>query len=57
MNNIRKWIYRMKPPCSKCPYEMGIIKTLVHPCPECKLNDYRKFEQFQKQMRKDKSDL
>lgn len=39
---------RKKAPCPKCPYKLGIVKTLVNPCPQCKLNGYRSFEQFQK---------
>ena len=48
MNHINKWIYKIKAPCSECPYKMGIITTFVNPCPECKLNGYNKFAHFQK---------
>ena len=36
--------------CSKCPYKLGIIKTLINPCPECKLNGYQSYEWFRKQL-------
>ena len=39
---------RKKAPCPKCPYKLGIVKTLVNPCPQCRLNEYQMFEQFQK---------
>lgn len=22
-------------PCARCPYHLGIIRTLVSPCPQC----------------------
>lgn len=43
-----KLIDRLKPPCPKCPYKLGLVKTLVNPCPGCKENGYQMFEQFQK---------
>lgn len=47
---IRKLIYKIKPPCLQCPYRQGVIKTVISPCPQCKLNGYRAFEQFQRQL-------
>ncbi len=47
--SMQKWIYKVKPPCPKCPYKLGIIKTPVNPCPQCKLNGYQAFEQFRRQ--------
>jgi len=43
-------IYIIKPPCPKCPYKLGLVKTLVNPCPNCKMNGYKSFEWFQKQL-------
>ena len=43
-----KHIKLKRKPCRKCPYKLGIVKTLVNPCPHCKLNGYQMFEQFQK---------
>lgn len=34
-------------PCSRCPYKLGIIKTLVNPCPQCKASGYKYFEELQ----------
>ena len=31
---------RTTPPCPTCPYKLGLIKTLVNPCPNCKANNY-----------------
>lgn len=45
---------KLIPPCGKCPYKLGQIKTLMNPCPQCKQNGYRTFEQFQKQLRGEK---
>ena len=36
-------------PCAKCPYKLGLVHTLVDPCPQCKENSYQMFERFQKQ--------
>lgn len=44
-----KLIYRIKPPCSKCPYALGRIRTVTNPCPQCKANGYRSFELFKRQ--------
>ncbi|MCM1328147.1 MAG: hypothetical protein NC253_01785 [Ruminococcus sp.] len=38
------------PPCSKCPYKLGLVETVFNPCPQCMLNNYSSFEQFQKQL-------
>jgi len=40
----------MKPPCAKCPYELGLIQALTNLCPQCRENGYQMFEQFQKQL-------
>lgn len=48
--NIKKLIYRLKPPCPKCPYKLGLIKTIVNPCPGCKDNGYLLFERFQREV-------
>lgn len=47
---VKKWSGQSKPPCPKCPYTLGLIHTFMNPCPLCKANDYRIFEQFQKQV-------
>ena len=36
-------------PCAKCPYKLGLVHTVVNPCPQCKANGYQTFERFQKQ--------
>lgn len=46
MNHLKK------KPCPKCPYTLGLIQTLINPCPECKRNGYRSYEWFQKQLSK-----
>ena len=43
-------IYLINPPCPKCPYTLGLVKTLRNPCPECQLNGYKTFERFQRQL-------
>ena len=45
-----KQIKLKRKPCPKCPYKLGIVKTLTNPCPQCELNGYKLFEQFQKQL-------
>lgn len=34
------------PPCPKCPYKQGKIKTLVNPCPRCKRDGYSTYDRF-----------
>lgn len=29
-----------KAPCPLCPYKLGMIKTVINPCPQCKRNNY-----------------
>ena len=43
---ILRLIYRVKPPCPKCPYTLGQVHTLRNPCPECKENGYQMYERF-----------
>ena len=49
-------IFSQKPknPCSKCLYHLGIIKTVINPCPNCKLNGYKTYEHFNEQIKKHK---
>jgi hypothetical protein len=42
----------IKPPCSKCPYKLGIIQTVRNPCLECKANGYKAYEWFTNQRNK-----
>ncbi len=43
---LKEIISQKKAPCEKCPYKLGMIKTLANPCPQCKLNGYRSYEWF-----------
>lgn len=38
-------------PCEKCPYKLGYVKTLIDPCPQCKLDGYLAYERFWEKMR------
>lgn len=43
-----KQLYRqIKPPCATCPYKLGLVHTVVIPCPQCKENGYHMYERFQ----------
>ena len=53
MNNL---IYKIKPPCDKCPYKLGLVHTVVNPCPQCKANGYQSYEMFKKQLSKEAVD-
>lgn len=44
---------KLIPPCSKCPYKLGQIKTLVNPCPQCKRNGYSSFGIFSEKQKYD----
>lgn len=45
---IKELICHIKSPCPKCPYTLGLVHTLVNPCPECRVNGYQMFERFQR---------
>ena len=47
--NLKKIILQKKAPCGKCPYKLGIVKTLVNPCPQCKRNNYIFYKRLLKQ--------
>lgn len=51
-----KTVNAKKKTCSRCPYTLGLIKTLTNPCPQCSMNGYRSYEWFQKQLSKECSD-
>lgn len=42
----KELLYMLKPPCSKCPYRLGMVHTVVNPCPQCRENHYGMFERF-----------
>lgn len=46
--NMKKLIYQIKPPCPRCPYTLGLVHTFSNPCPQCKANGYRTYEEFRK---------
>lgn len=47
--NIKATLYKVKPPCFRCPYKLGLVHTVVNPCPQCKENGYKTYEQFKKE--------
>lgn len=42
------------PPCRKCPYKLGYVKTPFNPCPRCNPDGYRTYDHFLKSMMLDK---
>lgn len=44
---IKHFIHHIKPPCAKCPYKLGLVHTIVNPCPQCRKNGYQSYERFQ----------
>ena len=48
--SLKGLLPKKEPPCPKCPYRLGLVHTPVNPCRECKLDNYRMFEQFQKRV-------
>ena len=40
---------KIKKPCAECPYKLGLIKTLVNPCPQCIANGYKTFETYKRE--------
>lgn len=51
---LGEFIQQFNPPCDKCPYKLGLVQTLINPCPQCKENNYQMFERFQKKPLADK---
>ena len=43
-------IQQMNQPCAKCPYKLGLVQTLISPCPQCRENGYQMFDRYQKRM-------
>ena len=41
-----------KAPCPICPYKLGMIKTLVSPCPQCRLIGYSFYYKHSKSLGK-----
>ena len=52
MEKIKKLVHRKIPPCNRCSYKLGMVQSVVNPCPQCELNNYRSFDEFKKQMLK-----
>ena len=52
---MKSLLYAIIPPCKKCPYTLGFVKCVANPCPECKMNKYRSFDEFIKMMKKQPS--
>ena len=46
---LKELICQMNPPCIRCPYQLGLVRTLVNPCPQCKRRGYEMFKRFVKQ--------
>ena len=44
--NKNNLLYLLKAPCGKCPYKLGLVRTIVNPCPQCKADNYRTYERF-----------
>ena len=42
-------IYKIKPPCPKCPYTLGLVHTATNPCPQCNANGYKTYERFKRE--------
>ena len=45
----KKLLQQFKPPCNQCPYKLGLVQTVINPCPQCKVNGYKTYEQFKKE--------
>ena len=47
---LRRFIQQFNSPCDKCPYKLGLVQTLINPCPQCKANGYQTFKRFQREL-------
>lgn len=53
---LKEVVSQKKALCEKCPYTLGLIKTVTNPCLKCRMNGYRSYEWFQKQFSGEDSD-
>lgn len=37
------------PPCATCLYKLGMVKTLINPCPQCRAGGYKEFYQMRQE--------
>lgn len=44
--DVKSLADKIKPPCAKCPYKLGLVQTLMNPCPQCKLDGYQAYKHF-----------
>lgn len=51
---MKELFRRINPPCPRCPYKLGLVHTLINPCPQCRENGYQMFERFQREVPPDK---
>lgn len=49
--NIEKLVYKLQPPCPKCPYTLGQVLMVTSPCPMCKLDGYKTYERLRRMSR------
>ncbi|MCL1987824.1 MAG: hypothetical protein FWG64_07630 [Firmicutes bacterium] len=33
-------------PCDSCGYKLGLVQTLVSPCPQCRKSNYSSYDMF-----------
>ncbi len=45
---LREIFSKEKAPCGECPYKLGMVETLVNPCPQCRQNGYSTYEWLRK---------
>ena len=45
-----KLIHKIKVPCPKCPYKLGLVQMTTNPCPQCRENRYQTYERFQQRL-------
>ena len=46
--NVKNPLKRLKSPCARCPYKLGLVRAVVNPFPSCRANGYSMFEQLQR---------
>ena len=34
----------LRPPCRTCPYRLGSVQFVENPCPMCRMNGYRTYD-------------
>ena len=44
LKDLQSAFRAVHPPCTHCPYRLGLVKFVQSPCPACRMDGYRMFD-------------